>query len=134
MVTDTVGDCLSRIRNALMAGHHEVRIPHSNLKERVVAILVQEGYLKSSSVEAPTANRSYKMIVAETRYKADGEPAIRHIQRVSTPGQRVYRKTPEKMSVRSGFGFQILSTSKGVMTEKDAIEKKVGGEVLAEIY
>lgn len=133
MVTDTVADCLSRIRNAAMAGHEEVKIPHSLLKERLVEILVKEGYLKGQSIETGSS-KAKKWIVARIRYKASGEPSITSIKRVSRPGQRVYRKTPDKMLVRSGFGFQILSTSKGVLSEKDAMEKKVGGEVLAEVY
>lgn len=97
-------------------------------------ILVQQGYLKRSSVESDVAIKGKKLIVAQIRYKASGEPSIKSLKRISTPGQRVYRKTPEKLLVRSGFGFQILSTSKGVMTEMQAMEKKVGGEVLAEVY
>ncbi|TVQ80250.1 MAG: 30S ribosomal protein S8 [Bradymonadales bacterium] len=134
MITDTIADCLTRLRNAGMAGHAQFKAPHSNMNEGIFRILMKEGYLSGVEVvsEGPTGKR--KNLVVSLRYTKDGKPAVNFLRRVSRPSHRVYRKAPEKLEVRSGFGLQILSTSKGLMTDKEAIEKKLGGEVIAELW
>jgi len=134
MLTDSIADCLTRVRNAAMAGHKELQMPHSKMKFSVLEILHKQGYLGKVEVVADDKGGHKKKIVAALVYKKDGQPAFERLTRVSTPGQRVYRKRPEKLEVRSGFGVQILSTSKGLMTDKEAIEKKVGGELIAEVW
>lgn len=132
--TDVLSDCLTRIRNAIMADHNQVMIPHSNLKEAVLNVLKREGYLNSVEVVKDAKAPTKKRIVAGINYTAKGMARLQHIKRVSTPGQRVYTKAPTKRMVRSGLGMQIISSSKGIITDKEALEQKIGGEVLAEIW
>jgi small subunit ribosomal protein S8 len=132
MTTDPIADFLTRVRNAQMAGHRIVEIPASNLKKRITEILYNQGYILKYKFEDDN-----KQGVIKIALKYDGEtkePAIKTLERVSRPGLRQYAKPLEFKRVKNGLGISILSTSKGVMTDKDAKAQKVGGEVLCYIY
>jgi small subunit ribosomal protein S8 len=132
MTTDPIADFLTRVRNAQMAGHRIVEIPASNLKKRITEILYHQGYILKYKFEDDD-----KQGVIKIALKYDGEtkvPAIRTLERVSRPGLRQYSKPADFKRVKNGLGIAILSTSKGVMTDKDAKAQKVGGEVLCYIY
>ena len=132
MTTDPIADFLTRVRNAQMAGHRIVEIPASNLKKRITEILYNQGYILKYKFEDDS-----KQGVIKIALKYDGEtkePAIKTLERVSRPGLRQYAKPVEFQRVKNGLGIAILSTSKGVMTDKDAKAQKVGGEVLCYIY
>ena len=132
MTTDPIADFLTRVRNAQMAGHRIVEIPASKLKKRITEILYNQGYILKYKFEDDS-----KQGVIKIALKYDGEtkePAIKTLERVSRPGLRQYAKPLEFKRVKNGLGIAILSTSKGVMTDKDAKAQKVGGEVLCYIY
>ena len=132
MTTDPIADFLTRVRNAQMAGHRIVEIPASNLKKRITEILYHQGYILKYKFEDDDKQGVIKIALkydAETK-----EPAIRTLERVSRPGLRQYAKPVDFKRVKNGLGIAILSTSKGVMTDKDAKAQKVGGEVLCYIY
>lgn len=133
MRTDPIADCLSRIRNAGMAGHETVTIPYSKMKESVLNILKDEGYLTFvGRVKADASNK--EDLKAGIQYNKSGKPVIEYLAKVSKPGQRVYTPAPKKAQVRSGLGLQIISTSRGLMTDRQAINDHVGGEVVAEVW
>jgi small subunit ribosomal protein S8 len=131
VVNDPIGDLLTRIRNGLGARHSEVRIPHSRLKARIAELLVNEGYLEDVDV-VPDPIQSE--IVVKLKYTRNREPVITGIRRVSKPGLRVYSARDKLPRVQGGLGVAIVSTSKGVMTDKEARRHKVGGEVLCEVW
>jgi small subunit ribosomal protein S8 len=131
MVTDTIGDCFSRLRNAAKARQEVVVIPYSKMKESVLTLLKQEGFL--SGVSVSDANKR-KSLVATIKYENVNTPILEHIRRVSKPGHRIYGKVPGTKGVREGLGFRILSTSKGVLTDRQAVEAKVGGEIIGEVW
>ncbi len=132
MVTDPIADFLTRIRNAQMAGHRVVEIPASNLKKSMTEILYNQGYILKYKFEDDN-----KQGVIKIALKYDGQtklPAIRTLERVSRPGLRHYSKPGDFRRVKSGLGIAILSTSKGVLTDKEAKAQNVGGEVLCYIF
>jgi small subunit ribosomal protein S8 len=132
MVTDPIADFLTRIRNAQMAGHRLVEIPASNLKKSMTEILYNQGYILKYKFEDDN-----KQGVIKIALKYDGQtkkPAIRTLERVSRPGLRHYSKPGDFRRVKNGLGIAILSTSKGVLTDKEAKAQNVGGEVLCYIY
>ncbi len=132
MVTDPIADFLTRIRNAQMAGHRVVEIPASNLKKRMTEILYNQGYILKYKFEDDN-----KQGVIKIALKYDGQtkqPAISTLERVSRPGLRHYSKPGDFRRVKSGLGIAILSTSKGVLTDKEAKAQNVGGEVLCYIF
>ncbi|MGJ7033874.1 MULTISPECIES: 30S ribosomal protein S8 [Niabella] len=132
MVTDPIADFLTRIRNAQMAGHRIVDIPASNLKKRMTEILYNQGYILKYKFEEDNKQGVIKIAL---KYDATTkQPAIHSLERVSRPGLRQYAKPAEIRRVKNGLGIAILSTSKGVMTDKDARSQNVGGEVLCHIY
>lgn len=132
MVTDPIADFLTRIRNAQMAGHRVVDIPASNLKKRMTEILYKQGYILKYKFEDDNKQGVIKIAL---KYDADTkQPAIQSLERVSRPGLRQYAKPAEIRRVKNGLGVAILSTSKGVMTDKEAKAQNVGGEVLCYIY
>lgn len=132
MVTDPIADFLTRIRNAQMAGHRIVEIPASNLKKRMTEILYGQGYILKYKFEDDNKQGVIKIAL---KYDAQTKvPAIRSLERVSRPGLRSYAKPEEFRRVKNGLGVAIISTSKGVMTDKEAKAQKVGGEVLCYIY
>ena len=131
-MTDTIADFLTRIRNAQMAGHRLVEIPASNLKKRMTEILYEQGYILKYKFEDDSKQGVIKIAL---KYDvASKQPAIQSLERVSRPGLRTYAKPEEFRRVKSGLGIAILSTSKGVMTDKEAKLQNVGGEVLCYIY
>ena len=132
MVTDPIADFLTRIRNAQMAKHRIVEIPASNVKRRITEILYDKGYILKYKFEDDNKQGLIKIAL-----KYDGqtkEPAIKALERVSRPGLRQYAKPMEIRRVKNGLGIAIVSTSKGVMTDKEARSENVGGEVLCNIY
>lgn len=132
MVTDPIADYLTRIRNAQMANHRIVEIPASNLKKRITEILYDKGYILKYKFEDDT-----KQSIIKIALKYDPQtklPAISSLERVSRPGLRTYSKPAEFRRVKNGLGISIVSTSKGVMTDKEAKQQNVGGEILCNIY
>ena len=132
MVTDPIADFLTRIRNAQMANHRIVEIPASNLKRRMTEILYDKGYILKYKFEED--NKQGVIKIALKYDPQTKEPAIRSLERVSRPGLRQYASPVEFKRVKNGLGIAIVSTSKGVMTDKDAKTQNVGGEVLCHIY
>jgi len=130
-MTDPIADMLSRIRNAAHAAHEDVLIPSSKIKENIAKILVDEGYAISYMVEENGPHPAIKVVL---RYSEDREPAIAGIRRVSKPGRRVYKGATELPRVLGGLGVAIIYTSAGVMTDKQARQSRVGGEVLAYVW
>jgi len=132
MVTDPIADFLTRIRNAQMAGHRIVDIPASNLKKRMTEILYKQGYILKYKFEEDNKQGIIKIAL---KYDSDTKkPAIQSLERVSRPGLRQYAKPADIKRVKNGLGVAIISTSKGVMTDKEARAQNVGGEVLCHIY
>jgi small subunit ribosomal protein S8 len=132
MVTDPVADYLTRIRNAQMARHRIVEIPASNLKKRITEILYEKGYILKYKFEDDSKQGLIKIAL---KYDAQTkEPAIKSLERISRPGLRQYAKPSEIRRVQNGLGVSIISTSKGVMTDKEARTKNVGGEVMCIVY
>ncbi len=132
MVTDPIADFLTRIRNAQMAGHRLVEIPASNLKKRMTEILYEQGYILKYKFEEDTKQGLIK--IALKYDPTTKQPAIRSLERVSRPGLRQYAKPDEMKRVINGLGVAIISTSKGVLTDKQAKAQNIGGEVLCYIY
>jgi small subunit ribosomal protein S8 len=131
MVTDPIADYLTRIRNAQMAQHRIVEIPASNLKKRITEILYDQGYILKYKFEDD--NKQGLIKIALKYDVATKQPAIRSLDRISRPGLRHYAKPADIKRVSNGLGIAILSTSKGVLTDKQAKANNVGGEVLCSI-
>ncbi len=132
LMVDPITDLLNRIRNAGMARHASTRVPYSKIKERVVEIMRDEGYL--DGVEVDKKDGIHKEIVVHLRYVDDSKTSIRRMKRISKPGRRWYAGTKEIPQIKAGLGIAIVSTSKGVMTDRDARRLNIGGEVLCEIW
>ncbi|MGW8115368.1 30S ribosomal protein S8 [Caproicibacterium sp. NSD3] len=130
-ITDTIADLLTRIRNASSAKHDSVQIPASNMKKAICQILEDEGYIKSYSV---TEDGKQGMIKVILKYGEGKRPVIMGLKRVSKPGLRIYSNAEELPKVMKGLGVAIISTSKGIMTDRQARKENVGGEVLAFIW
>ena len=130
-ITDAIADMLTRIRNANSAKHDSVKVPASNMKKAIAQILVDEGYIKSFTVEE---DGKQGMIEIQLKYGPNKSQVITGLRRVSKPGLRIYTNVEDMPKVMKGLGIAILSTPKGVMTDKDARKANVGGEVLALIW
>ena len=130
-ITDTIADLLTRIRNANSAKHDTVQIPASNMKKAICQILLDEGYIKSFSVEE---DGKQGIITVTLKYLEGKTPVIQGLRRVSKPGLRIYSNVEDMPKVMKGLGIAIISTSKGVMTDREARKQHVGGEVLAFIW
>lgn len=130
-MTDPIADMLTRIRNAIAAGHTRVDIPGSKLKMEVARILKEEGYINSFSTKGEGIKYMIRVFL---RYDAKGTSSITHLARVSRPGRRVYVGSGEIPKVLGGYGVNIVSTSQGLMSGKAARIANVGGEILAEVY
>jgi small subunit ribosomal protein S8 len=130
-MTDPIADMLSRIRNASSAMHDDVVIPASKIKENIARILVEEGFVNDMELVEDGGHAAIKLAL---RYSQDRERAISGIKRVSKPGRRVYRAASDLPRVLGGLGVAIISTSQGVMTDKQARRARVGGEVMAYIW
>ena len=132
MVTDPIADFLTRIRNGQMAQHRIVEIPASNLKKNMTEILYKKGYILKYKFEDD--NKQGVIKIALKYDPITKEPAVRGLDRISRPGLRRYAKPSEIRRVKNGLGIAIVSTSKGVMTDKEAKANNVGGEVLCQVY
>jgi len=130
-MTDPIADMLTRIRNGLQAGHETAVIPASKVKVEIAKILKAEGYINNYKVEGETAKD--KTITIELKY-ADGAKVISGLKRISKPGLKVYAKSNAIPRVLNGLGVAIISTSKGLMTDRDARKAKLGGEVVAYVW
>ena len=130
-ITDPIADLLTRIRNASTAKHPSVDIPASNLKKAICQILVDEGYIKGMQVIEDAKQGTIRVTL---KYTADDQPVIAGLKRVSKPGLRIYTNCEDMPKVMKGLGTAIISTSKGVMTDKAARAQHVGGEVLAFVW
>ena len=128
MMTDPIADMLTRIRNASAVRQAEVMVPYSQLKSKIADVLKSEGFI--ADVRADEGN---KMLTLSLRY-IDAQPVITSIKRISRPGCRIYRGFQELPRVRQGLGFLVLSTSVGLLTDQQARQKKMGGELLFEVY
>ncbi len=131
MMTDPIADMLSRIRNGALARHDRVEMPHSHLKEHVAGVMKSEGFLDDVRVSEGEEPKTLTLVL---RYGRDRQSAIDGVRRVSTPGRRVYVRHDRIQRVCSGMGISILSTSRGVMTDREARRQRVGGELLCEIW
>ena len=129
--SDPIADMLTRVRNALRARHQKVDVPASKLKMEIARILKEEGYINNFVVKGEGVKRSIRIFL---RYDARGTSSISHLSRVSRPGRRVYMGSGEIPKVLGGYGVNIVSTSRGLMSGKRARRENVGGEVLAQIY
>jgi small subunit ribosomal protein S8 len=132
-MTDPIADLLTRIRNAIMAGHKVVEAPVSNLKKEVARILFEKGYILSYKVIEGEGPQGVLKIALKYNPKSK-QPAIKGIKRVSRPGLRQYTGVDEIPRVLNGLGIAIISTSRGLMTDKEAKREKIGGEVLCYVY
>ena len=131
LMNDPIADMLTRIRNALIARHDTVTLPASNMKKAIAKIMLEEGYIKSVDYIDDGVQGQIKIVL---KYVENKQSVINGLKRISTPGLRVYARTDELPKVLGGLGSAIVSTSKGVMTDKEARKAGVGGEVLAYIW
>jgi small subunit ribosomal protein S8 len=133
MMTDPIADMLTRIRNANTAMHDEVKMPSSKQKRALAEVLKKEGYIESFSI-APSTKGPGETLTITLKYSHDRHRTISGLTRVSTPGLRVYRNATSVPRVQGGLGVAVLSTSQGLMTDREARKRKVGGEVLCFVW
>ena len=135
-ISDPIADALTKIRNAYRAGHTQVIVNHNKLIEALVNILAEENFVNSFQVldKDPEHKINYKRILIILRYTNAGEPVIQGIQRISKPGRRVYVKADKLPSVYNNTGCAVISTSMGLMVDRDARLKKVGGEYICKVW
>lgn len=129
-MTDPIADMLNRIKNAQVVDHATVELPFSNLKYEIAKIMEEKGFIEKVEKKGRKAKKTMEIVL---KYN-DKSPAISGIRRISKPGQRIYLASSEIKRVKGGFGMAIISTSKGIMADKDAKKQKLGGEVLCEIW
>ncbi|RMD85975.1 MAG: 30S ribosomal protein S8 [Candidatus Dadabacteria bacterium] len=133
MSTDSIADLLTRIRNGLMAGHKTVRVRYSKMAGKILSLLEQEGYIESYE-ETKEEGNSFPEYKVFLKYTRDGMPVIEMLDRVSKPGRRVYVRNSDLPKVKCGLGIAIISTSQGIMTDREARKRGIGGEVLATVF
>jgi small subunit ribosomal protein S8 len=133
-MTDPIADMLTRLRNANQAYHDRVTMPYSKIKANIAEVLKGEGYISSWSVEEPDEGAVGKRLIVELKYGNSRERSLAGIKRVSKPGLRVYAKSDELPRVLGGLGVAIISTSQGLLTDRQARKRSVGGEVLAFVW
>ncbi|OGQ04006.1 MAG: 30S ribosomal protein S8 [Deltaproteobacteria bacterium RIFCSPLOWO2_01_44_7] len=131
MLTDSLADMLTRMRNAIMMRHAEVSVPHSRLKESILKVFHKEGLIVGFET---VGEKVKKAIVVQLKYGLDGTSAITTLRKISKPSRRVFNGYQNLKAFRQGLGMTILSTPKGIMTDGEARKQKVGGEVLIEIW
>lgn len=131
MTTDPISDMLTRIRNAAMVKAHEIQMPLSRMKFGIAKILESEGFL--SEVKT-TEHNDRPVLTAKISYGEDGVPKVSNLKRISKPGRRVYVKADDLVTVRSGYGIAIISTPNGLMTGLEARKRRLGGELICEVY
>ena len=128
---DPIADMLTSIRNAQAARKETVSVPYSKIKMEIAKVLAKEKFIKSADHKGKKANKTIDMVL---NYNDSNQPAITKLKRVSKPSRRIYSPSSKIKKVRQGFGFQILSTPKGILTGKEARKEKIGGEVICEVY
>jgi small subunit ribosomal protein S8 len=133
-MTDPIADMLTRVRNANQAYHDTTTMPHSKIKVGIAEILVNEGYIASYSVNEPAEGEVGKTLSINLKYGQNRERSIAGVRRISKPGLRVYAKSNELPKVLGGLGIAIISTSQGLLTDKQANRTRVGGEVVAYVW
>ena len=133
-MTDPIADMLTRLRNGNAAYHDQVTMPYSKLKARIAEILQQEGYITSFAVADPEEGQVQKTLTITLKYGPNRERSIAGIKRISKPGLRVYAKSTNLPRVLGGLGVAIISSSSGLLTDRQAAKKGVGGEVLAYVW
>lgn len=130
MVTDPIADMLSSIKNGYLARHQAVTVPYSQIKEKIAKILVKGGYLKQMKKEDGSGK---KKLICELSYRA-GKPTLIEAKRISKPGRKIYASWKKIPWSLSGYGITVVSTPKGLMTGKEARKKKLGGEIICQVY
>ncbi len=133
MMTDPIADMLTRIRNAVRIERPVVEMPHSKVKRGVAEVLKREGYIWDWHEEEAKTNPGTQLCI-DLKYGPNGERVIRHIKRVSKPGRRVYSRAADLRPILNGLGISIISTSRGVISDREARQKNLGGEVLCELW
>ena len=131
MMTDPIADMLTRIRNAVRIEHPHVDMPLSNVKRGLADVLKREGYIWGWSEVDEQPSRQLRI---ELKYGPNGERVIRHIRRVSKPGRRVYSRAKDLRPILQGLGITVLSTSRGVVSDREARQRNLGGEILCEVW
>jgi small subunit ribosomal protein S8 len=134
MMTDPVADMLTRIRNGISARHPQVEMPSSLLKERIARILAAEGFVDGFSVGATDDSQPHRVLKIELRYTGDKTSAISGLRRISKPGHRRYSGASDIGRVQGGMGVVIVSTSQGLLTDRAARRRRLGGEILCEVW
>jgi len=136
MIVDPIADMLARIKNAQLSRKDEVYIPHSKIKEKIVDILKREGYIEDYVVSEKNKKGTQETLIIKLKYLDDRnrKPAIAGLRRVSKPGRRIYADVDNIPYVRKGLGVAVLSTNKGILTDAEARQKRVGGEVLLYVW
>jgi small subunit ribosomal protein S8 len=130
-LVDPIGDMLTRIRNGQMRSLNKINIPFSNFRLKILEVLKKEGYIIDFNID--NGKKKIKFLSVDLKYY-EGQPVIKEIKRVSKPGRRVYSKATSIPKVLNGLGLAILSTSKGVMSDSDAIKKNLGGEIICKVF
>jgi small subunit ribosomal protein S8 len=133
-MTDPIADMLTRLRNANQAYHDRVTMPYSKIKANIAEVLKSEGYVAAWTVQEPEADVVGKTLIVELKYGPNRERSLAGIRRVSKPGLRVYAKAAELPRVLGGLGVAVISTSQGLLTDRQARKRGVGGEVLAYVW
>lgn len=133
-MTDSIADLLTRIRNALEVGHAEVRVPYSKLKHTIAELLREHSYVGAVTVTPDPIQAARQLITIQLKYRQPGQPAIVKLRRISRPGRRVYVSSRELPRVLNNLGIAVVSTSQGVMTNREARQRHLGGEVICEVY
>jgi small subunit ribosomal protein S8 len=130
-LVDPIGDMLTRIRNGQMRSLNKINIPFSNFRLKILEVLKKEGYIIDFNIN--NGKQKIKFLSVDLKYY-EGQPVIKEIKRISKPGRRVYSKSTSIPKVLNGLGLAILSTSKGVMSDSDAIKKNLGGEIICKVF
>ncbi len=131
MMTDPIADMLTRIRNAGLVAHPSVSMPSSRLKENIAAILAAEGFIAGYDVQQAKAG---KELIIELKYGPHRSPVVQGIRRISKPGHRIYRKADELPRAQGGLGVVVVSTSQGILPDREARRRRLGGEILCEVW
>ncbi len=131
MMTDPIGDMLTRIRNGVQAGHEKVSMPGSRLKTQIADLLKKEGFIEDYQV---TQEGVKSTLTITLKYGRDGEPAIHEIRRISKPGRRVYADVSQLRPIKRGLGTAIVSTSQGLLPDRECRRRRVGGEVICIVW
>lgn len=132
--SDPLGDMIAMIKNAATRRHRRIALPHARLKEGLAKVLVSEGYLEDVKVTPEEKRPQIKTLHVYLKYDAEGDPAITEIKRVSKPGRRVFRGVDRFERVLDGLGVSVLSTSKGILSDRQARAQRVGGELLCKVW